>query len=60
MCAMETLIVVETRDGWCVERQGEIVFRAPEEDRCFQYALEASSSLFEQGVPNEVVLKRVS
>jgi hypothetical protein len=30
---METLIVVETRDGWC---------------------------LFEQGVPNEVVLQRVS
>ncbi len=57
---MHTLHVVETDDDWAVEQYGEIIFRAPAEERCFKHALETSSRLFEEGVPAAVVLQRLS
>lgn len=55
---MQTLVVVETGDGWHVERDGHVIFDAPAEERCFQHALDTSSQLFENGVRAEVVLRR--
>lgn len=56
---MQTLMVVEARDGWRVEKDGEVIFRAPAEARCFQHALETTSQLFDAGVRAEVVLSRL-
>ena len=56
---MQTLVVVETGDGWRVERDGHVIFKAPAEERCFQHALDTSSRLFEDGVRTEVVLRRL-
>ena len=56
---MHTLRVVEGVDGWRVERDGEIIFQAPGEERCFLHALETSSQMFDDGIPAEVTLKRL-
>lgn len=57
---MQTLRVVEGEDGWRVERDGQIIFQAPGEERCFLHALETSSRMFDEGVFAEVTLKRLS
>lgn len=57
---MQTLSVVEWHEGWRVEQDGEIIFVSPFEERCFVYALDASSQLFEEGVKAEVVLRRLT
>jgi hypothetical protein len=55
---MKTLTVVEDLNSWHVEHEGRVIFKAMEEERCFQHALAASSKLFEEGVQTEVVLRR--
>ena len=57
---MQTLRVVEYRDGWSVERDGEVLFEATAEKRCFIHALETSSKMFDDGVQTEVVLDRLN
>lgn len=57
---MQTLRVVEKEQDWTVEQDGEVIFRAPGEERCFKHALETSSQLFDEGVPSAVVLQRLS
>lgn len=57
---MKTLSVVEDLNGWHVEHEGRVIFKAMEEERCFEQALQASSKLFEEGVQTEVLLRRYS
>lgn len=57
---MKTLVVVEDLGSWHVEHEGKVIFKALEEERCFQHALDASSRLFEEGVQTEVVMRRYS
>jgi len=57
---MKTLTVVEGLNSWHVEHEGRVIFKASEEERCFQHALDASSKLFEDGVQTEVALRLYS
>lgn len=57
---MHTLRVVEGDDDWRVERDGEVIFRAAGEERCFLHALETSSKMFDDGLSTEVTLKRLA
>lgn len=57
---MKTLTVVEDLNSWHVEHEGRVIFKAKEEERCFQHALDASSKLFEEGVRAEVALRLYS
>ena len=57
---MQTLRVIESEDGWSVEREGRVIFQAQGEERCFIHALETSSQMFDDGVRTWVILDRLN
>ncbi|WP_165186821.1 hypothetical protein [Caulobacter soli] len=55
---METIEVVEDEKGWTVKHRARVLFIDTVEERTFQTALAISHSLFDEGVPTQVVLIR--
>jgi hypothetical protein len=56
---METIEVVEGEHGWTVRHGERVLFTDVIEERTFQTALAISSTLFDEGVPSQVVLIRL-
>ena len=57
---METIEVVEGDKGWTVKHRARVLFIDTVEERTFQTALAISHTLFDEGVPTQVVLIRQS
>jgi len=57
---METIEVVEGDKGWTVRHRARVLFIDTVEERTFQTALAISHTLFDEGVPTQVVLIRQS
>jgi hypothetical protein len=57
---METIEVVEGDKGWTVKHRARVLFIDTVEERTFQTALAISHTLFDEGVPSQVVLIRQS
>ena len=57
---METIEVVEGEKGWTVRHGARVLFIDTVEERTFQTALAISHTLFDEGVPSQVVLIRQS
>ncbi len=55
---METIEVVESEKGWTVKHRARVLFIDTVEERTFQTALAISHTLFDEGVPTQVVLVR--
>ncbi|KQY28212.1 hypothetical protein ASD21_16440 [Caulobacter sp. Root1455] len=55
---METIEVVEDEKGWTVRHGAQVLFTDTVEERTFQTALAISHTLFDKGVPTQVVLVR--
>jgi len=55
---METIEVVEDERGWTVKHGSQVLFIDTVEERTFQTALAISHTLFDKGVPTQVVLVR--
>lgn len=55
---METIEVVEGEKGWTVKHRARVLFIDTVEERTFQTALAISHTLFDEGVPTQVVLIR--
>ncbi len=56
---MKTIEVVQGEHGWTVRHGAQILFIDSVEERSFQAALAISSTLFDKGVPAQVVLVRL-
>jgi hypothetical protein len=57
---METIEIVEDEKGWTVMHGARVLFIDTIEERTFQTALAISHTLFDEGVPTQVVLVRKS
>ena len=55
---METIEIVEDENGWTVKHGAQVLFLDTVEERTFQTALAISHTLFDDGVPTQVVLVR--
>jgi hypothetical protein len=55
---METIEVVESDDRWTVRHRDRVLFIDTIEARTFQTALAISNTLFDEGVPTQVILVR--
>ena len=55
---METIEVVEGEGGWTVKHGTRVLFIDTVEERTFQTALAISHTLFDEGVPTQVILIR--
>ena len=55
---METIEIVEDEKGWTVKHGAEVLFIDTVEERTFRTAVAISHTLFDRGVPTQVVLVR--
>jgi hypothetical protein len=55
---METIEIVEDEKGWTVKHGAQVLFIDTVEERTFQTAVAISHTLFDQGVPTQVILVR--
>ena len=56
---MDTIEVIEGREGWTVKQGATVLFTDNVEERSFRCALAICDAMFSDGLPTQVVLVRL-